>query len=158
MLAALLAISIMSGGVTLSSLFRAKDMREISECENGSTDPLTVNVCRNGVAVFKGTAVAIYIVTWLYLSCMWRISGGVFIDKIWLLDACIMVASYVGQLQEKVITKVMPNVKVMGMPIGNPEPLMMYNSVGAPGINNGYAFSHVPVDSDVQYSNIGTAV
>ncbi|KAF9000772.1 hypothetical protein BDZ89DRAFT_694411 [Hymenopellis radicata] len=84
MLAALLGISIASGCVTLFSLFRAKDMKEISECENGSTDPLTVNVCQNGVAVFKGTAVGIYIVTWLYLSY-----------------ACIIVASYVGQLRRR---------------------------------------------------------
>lgn len=60
----------------------------------------------------------------------------------------MIVASYVAELREKESVSLKPRM-VGGVKIGNPEPLMMYNSVGAPGINNGYAFSHVPVGGDV---------
>lgn len=71
-------------------------------------------------------------------------------------DACIMVASYIAVLQQAKLTKVFEDgftPTVMGMPVSKPEPLVEYNSMGAPGVNNGYAFSHVPLDVD-----IGTAV
>lgn len=70
-LAAFLGISIASGCVALYSLFRAKNQGEIGRCMNGATDKLTGDVCRTGIALFKGTGLAIYLVTWLYLGCEW---------------------------------------------------------------------------------------
>ncbi|KAG7448190.1 uncharacterized protein BT62DRAFT_890739 [Guyanagaster necrorhizus] len=128
-----LGVSVTSGIMALYSLFRVKDARTVKQCVNGATDKLTEKVCQNGIAIFKGTGVAIYAVSWVTLSYCYLIA-----------------ASYAAQLRKDMEDQKTSPVMLMGKTISSPEPLVTYNSVGAPGYNQGYAFSRVREPSNAQ--------
>ncbi|KAJ7583547.1 hypothetical protein C8J56DRAFT_790633 [Mycena floridula] len=123
-LTGLLLISIGSGAYTLYSIFIRKSQQTIVNCLNGATDQLTNDVCRNGLAILKGVAVAIYVITWLLE-----------------IYAIIIISSYGKQLAEDNDAYNVSQLSTVA--ISQPEPLTMYNSFGAGGQNTGYAFSKV---------------
>jgi len=123
-LTGLLLLSIGSGIYTIYAIFGQKSQHTIVNCLNGATDQLTIDVCRNGLAILKWVAVTIYAVTWLLE-----------------IYAIIIISSYGKQLAEE---KDAYNVgQLSTVDISQPEPLTMYNSFGAGGQNTGYAFSKV---------------
>ncbi|KAK0196676.1 hypothetical protein F5146DRAFT_13246 [Armillaria mellea] len=125
LLVIILVVSIGSGAVALYSLFRVKDAQTVKRCMNGATDRLTENVCLNGIAIFKATGVTIYIVSWAILTYSYLIA-----------------VSFAAPLAEDTEDREAGSpVMFKGKPISGPEPLVTYNSVGAPGYNQGYAFS-----------------
>ncbi|KAK0463695.1 uncharacterized protein EV420DRAFT_1103537 [Desarmillaria tabescens] len=131
--AIILAVSVASGVVVLYSLFRAKDAQTIKRCMHGATDRLTENVCQNGIAIFKATGVAIYVVSWAILAYSYLIA-----------------ASYAAHpRQDAEDQETQSPVTLKGKAISGPEPLVTYNSVGAPGYNQGYAFSRVHEPKDI---------
>ncbi|KAK0482487.1 hypothetical protein IW261DRAFT_1467978 [Armillaria novae-zelandiae] len=125
LLVIILLVSIGSGVVALYSLFRVKDTQTVKRCMHGATDSLTENVCENGIAIFKATGVTIYIVSWAILTYSYLIA-----------------VRYAAHLAKEIDDReVQAPVTLWGKPISGPEPLITYNSVGAPGYNQGYAFS-----------------
>lgn len=158
-LACYFLVMIVSGCLALTTLFRAKTRQEINRCVNGTDDDeLTMNVCENGLAIYKGTGVAIYLVVWVVLACTCLLKTVDASTEVAAADTCILVASYVANLRQIKEERNLKPAMVKGMPIGPPEPLTMFNSAGAPGVNNGYAFSRVPRDNEVQFVGAGVAV
>ncbi|KAK0228991.1 hypothetical protein IW262DRAFT_653127 [Armillaria fumosa] len=125
LLVIILVVSIGSGIVALYSLFRVKDAQTVKRCMHGATDRLTEDVCQNGIAIFKATGVAIYVVSWVILTYSYLIA--------------VSYAAHLRKVTED--REVESPVMLWGKPISCPEPLITYNSVGAPGYNQGYAFS-----------------
>lgn len=57
-------------------------------------------------------------------------------------DSYLIAVSYAAHLgKDTEDQEVRSPVMLWGKPISGPEPLVTYNSVGAPGYNQGYAFS-----------------
>ncbi|KAK0496972.1 hypothetical protein EDD18DRAFT_1073897 [Armillaria luteobubalina] len=140
----ILVVSIGSGVVALYSLFRVKDVQTVKRCMHGATDRLTENVCQNGIAIFKATGVAIYTVSWAILTCpLFVFLVSLFVLNFWT-DGYLIVVSYAAHLRkrkEMEDRETQSPVMLWGKPISGPEPLITYNSVGAPGYNQGYAYS-----------------
>ncbi|KAF5366236.1 hypothetical protein D9758_005766 [Tetrapyrgos nigripes] len=150
----LVILSFSSGAFVLNTIFHPKSERDITRCLNGATDELTRQVCRNGIAIIKGVAIAIYIGSWvleLYTSIIAygyysQLSTAALMDEAnnETFEAVVAASgpSTTGATSAK--TK-FPAVNGPLRPedISGPTPLTMYNSAGAPGINSGYAFSTV---------------
>jgi len=120
-LTTVLLLSIGSGAYTIYTIFARNSTNAILNCINA--DQLTRDVCAKSLKIIQWVIVAIYAVTWLLE-----------------LYAITVVYSYSSQLLDE------QRAKARGhsfSSISNPAPLTMYNSVGAPGQNNGYAFSRV---------------
>ncbi len=131
-----------SGVVALYSLFRVKDTQTVERCMNGATDRLTENVCQNGIAIFKATGVAIYTVSWAILTCPLLVFCLPSVVLNFWTDTYLIAVSYAAHLgKDMEDQEVRSPVMLWGKPISGPEPLITYNSVGAPGYNQGYAFS-----------------
>ncbi|KAF5381613.1 hypothetical protein D9615_005502 [Tricholomella constricta] len=125
-----LLLSIASGSYSLWALFHHNSQKAVKECLNGGGDTLTQAVCKNGVNVYKGVTVAIYILIWLLM-----------------IYAYVIVDNYIEQLDDEISmkeTRQMINAirqpRVTVAPVAVPT----YASFGAPqaALNTGYAFSH----------------
>jgi len=139
----LLLTSIGSGAYTLYSIFVRKSQQTIINCLNGATDDVTEQVCRNGLAIIKGVAVAVYVMTWLLE-----------------IYAIIIIYSYGKQLGEEQQAAAInaSSVQISTQAISNPKPLTSFNSSGLGGQNMGYAFSNVDYSRDGTRANLTSIV
>jgi len=95
-------MSIFSGAFTLWALFnKPYTQKEYLDCLNGATDDTSQAICGNGGSIFKGIAVAIYIVVWLLM-----------------IYAYVIVDNYVDQLDEEEIAR---ETQAMMSSIGQPR-------------------------------------
>jgi len=117
-----LAFSIAAGVFNLYTMFHENSAEAITKCLNGATDDATREVCNNGIAIIKGVAVAIYIISWLIE-----------------LYAYFIVERYIEQLDEEEDAKrppVMPQISNPRM-ISAPDYLHFHE----PRPETGYAFT-----------------
>ncbi|THU93300.1 hypothetical protein K435DRAFT_967362 [Dendrothele bispora CBS 962.96] len=64
-----LILSFSSGAFVLYTIFHQKSQEDIDKCLHGvENDSLTTLVCKNGIAIIKGVAVAIYLVSWAVIA------------------------------------------------------------------------------------------
>jgi len=117
-----LAFSIAAGVFNLYTMFHENSADAITKCLNGATDDTTRQVCNNGIAIVKGVAVAIYIISWLVE-----------------LYAYFIVERYIEQLDEEEDAKRIP---VMPQ-ISNPQMISApdYLHFREPRPETGYAFT-----------------
>jgi len=105
-------------------IFTPNTRTVVNKCLGGLKDEFTLAGCRNGLAMFAGVAVSIYVVIWLILAYLG-----------------LVVWAHAHEIKRGLDYD--ENAPVKPEQISNPAPLTMYNSFGAPGHNNGYAFSSV---------------
>ncbi|KAG6918082.1 hypothetical protein DXG01_016534 [Tephrocybe rancida] len=125
-----LLLSIASGSYTLWSLFHQNSWDAISNCLNGGADAITSSICKNGINVYKGLTIALYIIIWLLM-----------------IYAYVIVDNYVEQLDEEMSlqeTRQMINAisqpRVTVAPVAVPAYASFPPSQAPQG--TGYAFSH----------------
>ncbi|KAG6878462.1 hypothetical protein C0993_006302 [Termitomyces sp. T159_Od127] len=83
-----LLLSIASGSYYLWILFHENSETVISDCLNGGSNSISESVCKNGINVYKGLTVAVYIVIWLFM-----------------IYAYVIVDNYVEQLDDEMSVK-----------------------------------------------------
>jgi hypothetical protein len=125
-----LLFSIGSGAYSLWALFNRNSQAAVNKCLNGGGDSLTQAICKNGVNVYKGVTVALYIIIWLLM-----------------IYAYVIVDNYVDQLDDEMSVKeTRQMINAISQPRVTVAPVAVptYASFGAPqGVpNTGYAFSH----------------
>ncbi|KAG5734987.1 hypothetical protein E4T56_gene17921 [Termitomyces sp. T112] len=125
-----LLLSIASGSYSLWALFHENSETVISNCLNGDTDGVTESICKNGINVYKGVTVAVYIVIWLLM-----------------IYAYVIVDNYVEQLDDEMAVKETRQIvnsisqpQVTVAPIAVPAYASYPASQVPPG--SAYAFSH----------------
>lgn len=136
----LVILSFSSGAFVLNTIFHPKSDADIAKCVNGAKDDLTRQVCANGIAIIKGVAVAIYLVSW-FLETYTAIIVYSYHSRLTI--SSLMSAANNETIEAAGRTKFTPVNPLRPEDISGPTPLTMYNSVGAAGINSGYAFSTV---------------
>lgn len=133
-----LTLSICSGAFALYALFHQNEQDAISQCLNGAQDQLTWKACKNGVAVAKGLAVAIYVVIWLLIICESMATDSIAKEtSLATLDAYIIVSNYVEQLDDEMAVQ---ETKQMIDAISLPAPITTYTSFGPNTLAPGHAF------------------
>lgn len=136
-----LAFSIAAGTFNLYTMFHENSADAITKCLNGATDDTTREVCNNGIAIVKGVAVAIYIISWLVELCKLHSSQPICSQSSvsYFLDAYFIVERYIEQLDEEEDAKRMP---VMPQ-ISNPQMISApdYLHFREPRPEMGYAFT-----------------
>lgn len=127
-----LLLSIASGAYSLWALFHQNSQQAVDKCLNGQADALTQAVCKNGVNVYKGVTVAIYIIIWLLM-----------------IYAYVIVDNYVEQLDDEMSVKetrqMINNISQPRVTVA-PVAVPTYASFPAPhagqNTSTGYAFTH----------------
>ncbi|KAG6879816.1 hypothetical protein C0992_011367, partial [Termitomyces sp. T32_za158] len=64
----ILLLSIASGAYTLWAFLHNNSETVVSNCLNGGDNSISKLVCKNGINVYKGIIIAVYVVVWLLLS------------------------------------------------------------------------------------------
>ena len=136
-----LAFSIAAGVFNLYTMFHENSAEAITKCLNGATDDATREVCNNGIAIIKGVAVAIYIISWLVELCKLHSSQPICSQSSvsYFSDAYFIVERYIEQLDEEEDAKrtpVMPQISNPRM-ISAPDYLHFHQ----PRPETGYAFT-----------------
>lgn len=122
--------SILSGSFTLWAIFNKPYTRaDYVECLNGATDEAAKSICRNENKIYKGVAVAIYIIMWLLM-----------------IYAYVIIDNYVDQLDEEMYaTETRDMMSTIGQPRVTVQPVAVpaYASFGpsAQRSATGYSFS-----------------
>jgi len=123
-----LILSIASGSYSLWALFSRNSQQAVDNCLNGGADAITQAVCKNGVNVYKGFTVALYIVIWLLMLYAW-----------------VIVDNYVEQLEDEMsVTETRQMINAISQPHVTVAPIAVpaYASYpGSQGPRTGYAFS-----------------
>ncbi|GLB41096.1 hypothetical protein LshimejAT787_0903110 [Lyophyllum shimeji] len=127
-----LLLSIASGSYSLWALFHQNSQKAVNDCLNGGADVLMQAVCKNGVNVYKGVTVGVYIVIWLLM-----------------IYAYVIVDNYVEQLDDEMSVKETRQMinqisqpRVTVAPVAVPTYASFPAAHVAPNTSTGYAFSH----------------
>jgi hypothetical protein len=136
-----LAFSIAAGVFNLYTMFHENSAEAITKCLNGATDDATREVCNNGIAIVKGVAIAIYVISWLVELCKLHSSTYLFpkLNFVFFSDAYFIVERYIEQLDEEEDAKHTPVMPQIGNPrmISAPDYLRFHE----PRPETGYAFA-----------------
>jgi len=139
MLFSVLGFNVVSGVLYIHTLFRDDTKQQsVDQCTAGSTETIKVDACKGSYDVLRIVVVIALIVFWLVL-----------------LYGCMIVANYVGQLQEEESLDERKTPAIGGIPIQAPPPgpsSMYTNAYGAyqqqETTFSSYPYRHNSFDTD----------